>query len=111
MLNIDPAVYVSHAVFLTERDKLFATSWQLLGPVSKLAERRSYLATEIAGLKVFAVRSNDGQLRAFLLNLLSEFPVGSKSLLVLSDWLAEMLGAENRPHLVRAQNLLARTGN
>lgn len=42
------------------------------------------------------------ELRAFLLNLLSEFPVGSKSLLVLSDWLAEMLGAENRPHLVRA---------
>jgi ankyrin repeat protein len=42
------------------------------------------------------------ELRAFLLSLLSEFPVGSKSLLVLSDWLAEMLGAENRPHLVRA---------
>lgn len=42
------------------------------------------------------------ELRAFLLNLLAEFPLGSKSLLVLSDWLAEMLGAENRPHLVRA---------
>lgn len=40
--------------------------------------------------------------KAFLLSLLSEFPVGSKSLLVLSDWLAEMLGPENRPHLARA---------
>lgn len=43
-----------------------------------------------------------GEMRAFLLHLLSEFPVGRKSLLILSDWLAEMLGAENRPHLARA---------
>ncbi len=65
MLNIDPAVYVRREVFLAEREKLFATSWQLLGPVSRLTERRSYVASEIAGMKVFAVRSNDGVLRAF----------------------------------------------
>ena len=65
MLNIDPGVYVRREVFLAEREALFARSWQLLGPVAKLAERRSYVATEIAGMKVFAVRSNDGVLRAF----------------------------------------------
>lgn len=65
MLNIDPQVYVQRAVFLAEREALFATTWQLLGPVAKLTERRSYVATEIAGMKVFAVRSNDGVLRAF----------------------------------------------
>ena len=65
MLNIDPGVYVRREVFLAEREALFATTWQLLGPVAKLVERRSYVATEIAGMKVFAVRSNDGVLRAF----------------------------------------------
>jgi ankyrin repeat protein len=43
----------------------------------------------------------------FLDNLLSEFPLGQKSLLILSDWLAEMLGPENRPHLARASRELA----
>lgn len=65
MLNIDPGLYVRPEVFLAEREKLFATTWQLLGPAAKLTERRSYVATEIAGMKVFAVRSNDGVLRAF----------------------------------------------
>lgn len=65
MLNMGPGVYVERSVYLAERDRLFATSWQLLGPVSKLAARRSYVATEIAGMKVFAVRSNDGAIRAF----------------------------------------------
>lgn len=50
------------------------------------------------------------ELRAFLLNLLAEFPMGHKSLLVLSDWLAEMLGAENRPHLIRAYRELQAGG-
>jgi choline monooxygenase len=65
MLNMGPDVYVRREVFEAEREKLFATSWQLLGPLAKLSERRSYVATEIAGMKVFAVRSNDGVLRAF----------------------------------------------
>ncbi|MBC7479496.1 MAG: aromatic ring-hydroxylating dioxygenase subunit alpha [Pseudorhodobacter sp.] len=65
MLNIDPGIYVRREVFLAEREAVFSTTWQLLGPVGKLTERRSYVATEIAGMKVFAVRSNDGVLRAF----------------------------------------------
>lgn len=41
------------------------------------------------------------EMRAFLIHLLSEFPVGRKSLLILSDWLVDMLGPENRPYLAR----------
>jgi len=43
-----------------------------------------------------------GEMHDFLFNLLSEFLVTGKSLLVLSDWLVEMEGAENRPLLARA---------
>lgn len=42
------------------------------------------------------------EMRAFLEHLLSEFPLGRRSLLTLSDWLSEMLGPENRPLLARA---------
>ena len=65
MLNIDPGVYVRRAVFPAERDAVFSTRWQLLGPAAKLAARRACVAVGIAGMKVFAVRSNDGVLRAF----------------------------------------------
>ena len=65
MLNIDPGDYVGREGFEVERERLFQTSWQLLGPAARLTERRSYVAVEIAGMKVFAVRSNDGVLRAF----------------------------------------------
>ncbi|MBC7738421.1 MAG: aromatic ring-hydroxylating dioxygenase subunit alpha [Candidatus Saccharibacteria bacterium] len=65
MMNIDPGLYVRRAVFEAEREAVFSTTWQLLGPAAKLKARRSYVAVEIAGMKVFAVRSNDGVLRAF----------------------------------------------
>ncbi len=38
----------------------------------------------------------------FLRHLLSEAPPEQRSLLVLSDWLAQMLGAEQRPYLAQA---------
>ena len=40
-------------------------------------------------------------MKPFLDNLLAECPVNSRGLLVLSDWLAEVLGPENRIHLAR----------
>ncbi|MBK9615989.1 MAG: hypothetical protein IPO35_10920 [Uliginosibacterium sp.] len=46
-------------------------------------------------------RRHFGEMRSFLENLLAECPVNSRGLLVLSDWLAEVLGAENRIHLAR----------
>src|SRR5688572_18776816 len=65
MLNLDARVYASSVSFEQERDLLFSRSWQLIGSASHLAEPGSYVATEIAGLKVFVRRGRDGVLRAF----------------------------------------------
>src|SRR5688572_26508471 len=65
MLNLDARVYASPTSFERERDLLFSCSWQLIRPASGLDEPGSYVATEIAGLKVFVGRGRDGVLRAF----------------------------------------------
>ncbi len=64
MLNLDAVNYVSPDVHAVDVRRIFPTSWQLLGPISRLVERGDYLATEISGNKVFAVMTRDG-LRAF----------------------------------------------
>ena len=65
MLNLDPAFYATPQSFLDERDRIFAKTWQLIGPVSRVSDRGAYLATEIAGLKIFVLRGRDGALRGF----------------------------------------------
>lgn len=65
MLNLDPRLYVDPAVLPRERNEIFAKTWQMLGPVSQVAERGQYVAADIAGIKVFAIRGRDGKLRAF----------------------------------------------
>jgi choline monooxygenase len=65
MLNLDPALYATCRGFVEERERIFSMSWQLIGPASRLPEPGSYLATEVAGLKLFVLRGRDGALRAF----------------------------------------------
>lgn len=65
MRNLSPELYADPSVFARERGEIFARSWQLLGPASRLEEPGSYIAAEIAGLGIFAVRGRDGTLRAF----------------------------------------------
>jgi len=65
MLNLDARYYIDPAVYDHERLDLFPKTWQLLGPLSQFTGRGDYSAIEIAGHKVFAVRSKDGKLRAF----------------------------------------------
>ncbi len=65
MLNLDPRLYVDPAVLQRERDAIFSRTWQLLGPAAQVAERGAYVAADLAGLKVFAIRGRDGRLRAF----------------------------------------------
>ena len=65
MRNLAADFYVSEDVFLQERDRLFARTWQMLGPASAVAEPGRYLAVEIAGLEVFVLRGRDEVLRAF----------------------------------------------
>lgn len=64
-LNLDPDLYVRPDVLDTERRAIFWRSWQYLGPTSAVAETGQYLAGDIAGLGVFAIRGRDGQLRGF----------------------------------------------
>ncbi len=65
MLNLDPSYYVDPAILPRERNEIFARSWQMLGPASQVAGRGQYVAADIAGIKVFAIRGRDGSLRAF----------------------------------------------
>jgi choline monooxygenase len=65
MLNLDPSLYAAPESFALERDRIFSKSWQLVCPASRVAQSGSYVATEIAGLKVFVLRGRDGVLRAF----------------------------------------------
>ena len=65
MRNLDPHFYTDGEVFAQECDRIFWTDWQLIGPASSLASAGDYVATEIAGAKVVAVRGADDTLRAF----------------------------------------------
>ncbi len=65
MLNLDPRLYVDHAVLPRERSEIFSKTWQMLGPAAQVAGRGQYVSADIAGLKVFAIRGRDGELRAF----------------------------------------------
>ncbi len=65
MRNLDPRLYTDRAVFSQECVAIFRSNWQLIGPASRLSEAGDYVATEIAGAKIVAVRGKDGVLRAF----------------------------------------------
>ena len=64
-LNLDPSLYVREDVWQAERQRIFARSWQFMGPVSQVADPGQYLAIDIAGTPVFAIRGKDGTLRGF----------------------------------------------
>ena len=64
-LNLDPSLYVRPDVLSVERSHIFWRTWQYLGPLCAVAEPGQYLAGNIAGLGVFAIRGRDGALRGF----------------------------------------------
>lgn len=64
MRNLDPVHYTSADIHARDVKSIFSTTWQLIGPASRLEKRGDYIAVEIAGQKVFVVRAKDG-LRAF----------------------------------------------
>jgi choline monooxygenase len=59
-LNLDPTYYFDTGIFRNERDNLFSSSWQLMGPVSQLSEPGRYISEDIAGMKVIIIRGQDG---------------------------------------------------
>jgi choline monooxygenase len=64
-LNIDPRLYVREDIWQQERRRIFARTWQFMGPASAVAAAGDYLAIDIAGTPVFAIRGRDGTLRGF----------------------------------------------
>lgn len=63
--NLEPRYYVDPTFFERERQTIFRRHWQMLGPVSRIREPGDYLAVEVAGWKLFAMRGRDGELRGF----------------------------------------------
>ncbi|WP_198670438.1 aromatic ring-hydroxylating dioxygenase subunit alpha [Oceanicella sp. SM1341] len=64
MQNLNPINYISPEIHAQDVARIFSASWQLIGAAERLAQRGDYIATEIAGNKVFVVRTRSG-LRAF----------------------------------------------
>jgi len=64
-LNLDPSLYVREDIWQAERSRIFAPSWQFMGPASAVQAAGGYLAVDIAGTPVFAIRGKDGELRGF----------------------------------------------
>ena len=63
MRNLDPAVYVDPAVFTRECERIFWSTWQLIGPASRLAEPGQYVATEIAGGSEQAIPTHEAVIK------------------------------------------------
>jgi len=57
--------YHAADIYEQERRKVFAREWQWIGRESQLKSQGDYVAAEIAGYRVFAIRDRDGVLRAF----------------------------------------------
>lgn len=63
--NLDPQLYVSDSTLERERRRIFWQSWQFVGSASEVAEPGAYIAADISGMGVIAIRGKDGVLRGF----------------------------------------------
>ena len=63
--NLDQKYYVEPGVLQAERKTVFWRSWQFMGPLADVDKPGSYLAIDVAGLGIFAIRGRDGVLRGF----------------------------------------------
>jgi phenylpropionate dioxygenase-like ring-hydroxylating dioxygenase large terminal subunit len=62
---LPPAAFVDDSVLAWEIDNIFS-GWVCLGHVDAVAEQGAYLMRQIGETGVFAMRGEDGQIRAFL---------------------------------------------
>ena len=63
--NLLPEYYVRPGIFDSERQRLFSSTWQLLGPASRLVDQGNYVSDDIAGMKVLVLRDQQGVLRGY----------------------------------------------
>lgn len=64
-MSLNAEAYTAPAWFEVDQRAIVARSWQWCCHVEQLREPGQYVALEIAGMPVVAVRDRDGQLRAF----------------------------------------------
>ena len=63
--SLDARYYTDPQMFQVERSGLLARTWQFGCHLSELSEIGSYVAFEIAGESLFAIRGRDEQIRVF----------------------------------------------
>ena len=63
--SLDATSYTDNTRYALERERIFKKQWWLLGPEHTVKERGDYLSDTVCGWPVFAIRGNDGELRAF----------------------------------------------
>lgn len=57
--------YFDEAIFLAEKEKIFARTWQVVGHVHGIANAGDFFTTELAGEPLLLSRGTDGRLRGF----------------------------------------------
>jgi len=65
IFRVSKAIYVDPLIFELEIEKIFARSWNYLCHESQVRTVGGYAALEIARTPVFAIRANDGSVRAY----------------------------------------------
>ena len=62
---LDPQVYYSSEAFEIERQRIFSSSWRLIGHENMLKAEGDYLTDDIAGASIVAIRTADDGIKAF----------------------------------------------
>src|SRR5215469_4775132 len=63
--TLPASLYRDAESYSQERRRIFARSWHFIGHESQFGERGAYIATEIAGFPLLAVRGEDSVIRVF----------------------------------------------
>ena len=63
--SVPAAYYVEPSVFTLEQERIFRTTWQVVGHCQQLANEGDFFATELHGEPLLLVRGPGGELRGF----------------------------------------------
>jgi choline monooxygenase len=58
-------LYTDASIWITEREKIFARTWQVVGHASQVENPGDYFTAELIGEPLLIVRGSDGRLRGF----------------------------------------------
>jgi choline monooxygenase len=64
-VTLIPDAYSSHEFFELEREKVFASSWVVVGFASQVQQTGQVIVAEVAGRSIIVTRDRRGELRAF----------------------------------------------